>query len=299
MRYSLTFHQLGLVENGLGDLPIQAALLLDYLNVFFFSCAKLKRITFEGEEFAWIDLQTAADDLPMLAPSSQVDSSPDITESERSKRSKVEKFSRWISCLRNFKLIATRRGDNGRLHYRPTPLAASIMVSRSGNGVVAENRNAELRKTARRNALGNIREQYNKNREDEDFEQFWKIYPSKKAKQAARRAWAKTATNRPPISKLISILKLANDDPQWAKDDGNFVPHGATWLNGHRWEDFEQHPSEQADEIPEPIGDWHTALMRRSLPDRTYPKIWKQLTDYQQRYAREFLAEELKKAKAA
>ena len=27
------------------------------------------------------------------------------------------------------------------------------------------------------------------------------------------------------------------DSDQWTRDDGRFIPHPATWLNGRQWED--------------------------------------------------------------
>ncbi len=66
-----------------------------------------------------------------------------------------------------------------------------------------------------------------------DFSEFWKAYPLKKGRQAARRAW----TNRKlgDVDDLILDVKnRIENDRQWI--EGNF-PHAATYLNGERWND--------------------------------------------------------------
>jgi hypothetical protein len=65
------------------------------------------------------------------------------------------------------------------------------------------------------------------------FSEFWKAYPLKIAKPRAEAAWRKTHKHRPPIADLLEIL--AKHAAAW--NDPNFIPHPATWLNGHRWED--------------------------------------------------------------
>jgi hypothetical protein len=69
------------------------------------------------------------------------------------------------------------------------------------------------------------------------FDDFWKAYPKKIGKGAARKAWGKIrspATLLPAI--LLAIEKQKTCD-QWQKDGGQFIPHPATWLNQQRWED--------------------------------------------------------------
>lgn len=71
----------------------------------------------------------------------------------------------------------------------------------------------------------------------EAFEQFWKAYPRKVAKGAARKAWAKL--NPPPAlqHKITQALAWQRTQEQWTKDGGQYIPHPATWLNHERWDD--------------------------------------------------------------
>ena len=68
------------------------------------------------------------------------------------------------------------------------------------------------------------------------FDKFWEVYPNKKGKGAARKAWNKAKIN----GKLDMILKAVEEQKsldQWVKDKGQFIPYPATWLNQERWED--------------------------------------------------------------
>ena len=68
---------------------------------------------------------------------------------------------------------------------------------------------------------------------DEDFDTFWHHYPRKVGKAAAKKAWAK-AVKTECAQKIIASLEAYPFD---RKDDGRFIPHAATWLNGERWAD--------------------------------------------------------------
>ena len=68
----------------------------------------------------------------------------------------------------------------------------------------------------------------------EDFEVFWQAYPKKVGKQAAKKAFEKVTV---PVESLVSAIKRQECSPQWSKDDGQYIPNPATWLNQGRWED--------------------------------------------------------------
>lgn len=79
-----------------------------------------------------------------------------------------------------------------------------------------------------------------------DFEEWWSVYPAKKAKGAAARAFDK-ALQRVTFSELMEKTRAyaESDLP-----DLRFIPHGSTWLNGDRWNDevqrveYRHHPPE-------------------------------------------------------
>ena len=66
-----------------------------------------------------------------------------------------------------------------------------------------------------------------------DFEAFWKVYPKKVAKLAARRAWDKARKQVDPAV-IVEALKRQVAAGVFVEP---FVPYPATWLNAGRWED--------------------------------------------------------------
>ena len=73
--------------------------------------------------------------------------------------------------------------------------------------------------------------------QEERFSQFWKAYPKKKAKQTAERAFLKLKADAALFSQIMEALEKQKQSRQWLKDNGDYTPHAATWLNQRRWED--------------------------------------------------------------
>lgn len=69
---------------------------------------------------------------------------------------------------------------------------------------------------------------------EEDFELFWDTYPRHEGKQKARAAFEKVNV---PLQTLLDAVAEHKRSAQWSKDNGQYIPHAATWLNGKRWED--------------------------------------------------------------
>jgi len=90
-----------------------------------------------------------------------------------------------------------------------------------------------------------------------EFEDFYKLYPRKVGRAAARKAWEKLSDD--DQTKAMSVLEHKYE---WATTEMRYIPHPATWLNGRRWED---------DILPELRGSNEV----RSIPDvgmRTLPE---------------------------
>ena len=69
----------------------------------------------------------------------------------------------------------------------------------------------------------------------EDFEKFWSAYPRKAGnKQKAFEAFKKAGVS---LDILLAAIENQKQSAQWSKDNGQFIPHPTTWLNGKRWED--------------------------------------------------------------
>lgn len=67
-----------------------------------------------------------------------------------------------------------------------------------------------------------------------EFEVFWSAYPRKEGKKKAKGVFEKVTTS---LDILLEALERQKKSAQWSKDNGQFIPHPATWLNGKRWED--------------------------------------------------------------
>jgi hypothetical protein len=71
---------------------------------------------------------------------------------------------------------------------------------------------------------------------DEEFEQFWHLYPRRVGKGHARKAFQKAY-------KAIGLVRILEATDDFARNcaetnkDAQYIPHPATWLNGERWDD--------------------------------------------------------------
>lgn len=91
------------------------------------------------------------------------------------------------------------------------------------------------------------------------FEAFWKAYPRKVNKGAAFKAFEKLKLSSDEVDELVwHIERRKRDDAKWI--EGKFIPHAASFLNGHRWlDDYEkvrqhwtQRQPQQSEPEPEP-----------------------------------------------
>ena len=69
------------------------------------------------------------------------------------------------------------------------------------------------------------------------FADFWKAYPKKVGKDAAERAWARKVKTRDTIEAIMKAVAAQRASKEWTKDDGQYIPNPATWLNQGRWKD--------------------------------------------------------------
>jgi hypothetical protein len=72
---------------------------------------------------------------------------------------------------------------------------------------------------------------------DGGFEEFWREYPRKVGKDAARREWLKRSPNPALRAEIMAALERHKASPQWQKEGGQFIPHPRTWLHHGRWQD--------------------------------------------------------------
>ena len=56
-------------------------------------------------------------------------------------------------------------------------------------------------------------------------------------KQGAKKAFEKLKPDADLLETMIRAIEKQKRSEQWMKDNGQFIPHPQTWLNGKRWED--------------------------------------------------------------
>lgn len=70
-----------------------------------------------------------------------------------------------------------------------------------------------------------------------DFNLFWNLYPKKKSKGQAEKAWFKLNPTKDLIQIILEKVEEAKGSKEWQGDNGRYIPHPATWLNAKGWED--------------------------------------------------------------
>lgn len=68
------------------------------------------------------------------------------------------------------------------------------------------------------------------------FDEFYSVYPNKKARQDALKAWVALKPDRALIDTIVADVN-AKIDGEWKNTKKKYIPYPATYLRGKRWED--------------------------------------------------------------
>ena len=77
----------------------------------------------------------------------------------------------------------------------------------------------------------------NKQPSSNGFDVFYAAYPRKVGKLAAEKAWKRLKTPGAVLPIILKAIQMQKESEQWLKNNGQFIPHPATWLNRGSWED--------------------------------------------------------------
>ncbi|MFT0867910.1 helix-turn-helix domain-containing protein [Pseudomonas sp. CAM1A] len=69
------------------------------------------------------------------------------------------------------------------------------------------------------------------------FEQFWKLYPKKRSRKGALKAWNKLHPSADLQAVLLAALAKHCVSRDWTKAGGQYIPLASSWLNGELWHD--------------------------------------------------------------
>ena len=72
---------------------------------------------------------------------------------------------------------------------------------------------------------------------NENFDLFYSKYPKKQGKALALKAFLKLSPNDELFGLILRGVEMWSETDNWKKNDGQFIPMPATFLNGRRWED--------------------------------------------------------------
>lgn len=81
------------------------------------------------------------------------------------------------------------------------------------------------------------KEHIKKDTKKEWFDTFWELYPRKVNKAKAKTSFNNKVTNEETFNLITKDLEKREGFEQWTKDNGKFIPHPTTYLNGDRWLD--------------------------------------------------------------
>lgn len=72
------------------------------------------------------------------------------------------------------------------------------------------------------------------------FDEFWRLYPKKKSKADAQKAWNKLKPSEERCREINEAIKRLSESEDWSRESGKFIPYPATWLNRGGWDDAER-----------------------------------------------------------
>lgn len=160
----------------------------------------------------------------------------DWTDHQRSSES--VKRDRAATRERQRAFVARRRAASGGVSdVEAVDNVALTLVDNSlnddeSNGVSDDRSNVVDGKGKERKGI--YKDHSSKNLSNDLFEEFWKTYPRRVGKTAARRAFVKAVASGVTAETVIAGARAYADDPN---REPEFTAHPSTWLNAGRWDD--------------------------------------------------------------
>lgn len=116
-------------------------------------------------------------------------------------------------------------------------LATDKPIAKNADPLLSIPSDSLLPITALDNAGVKPRKLFKTKTQEERFDQYWKMYPKKKSKGDAEKAWVSINPDDLLFKKIINGVEAGLESNEWKKDGGEYIPHPATWLNRKGWED--------------------------------------------------------------
>lgn len=84
------------------------------------------------------------------------------------------------------------------------------------------------------------------------FDDFWKVYPRRVAKQNAQRSWKSLKPNDELVKRIVADVNRRLES-EWRGKDMQYIPHPSTYLNQRRWEDETEVAKVAEHREPDPV----------------------------------------------
>lgn len=142
-------------------------------------------------------------------------------------------------------------------HYRSPTVALPTEVNISKVNIIEKNSSGQ-KCTDEKNGSGQKCTAKN-----DEFEQFWATYPKKKNKGRAESTWNKLKKLKklPDITIILTKLDELKKAHEWTKEDGEYIPHPASWLNAAGWND--EVNQKETEMTPEEREEWGKGLEKK------------------------------------
>lgn len=170
----------------------------------------------------------------------------DLEDLSLAMRVKISAFSDWDQVLPHFEVEEVdgeKRLYNKDLrailvHKQKLSKTRSKIAANAKQLLSNSTSKSEAKASTRARARSNSLSKSESKSLDDSFNSFWEVYPNRKDKEAARKAWVKLNPDEFLARQIAEhVSKRAFEDEQWTKENRKFVPMGSTFLNNKRWTD--------------------------------------------------------------
>ncbi len=72
---------------------------------------------------------------------------------------------------------------------------------------------------------------------EQRFDVFWSEYPKKVGKAVAKKSFLRLKPSEELQTQILDKIRQFKETQGWKKENGQYIPHPATWLNEGRWDD--------------------------------------------------------------
>ncbi len=146
----------------------------------------------------------------------------------RETRLEFPNYHRWMSRSAKERLLSNNRQSNIRLNRDKTVTTVQKSTEEKRREELEDPPTPQSQKQPTAQAEDGPRN---------SFDAFWAKYPRHVGKVAALKAWQRIEPSTELCQRISEAIARQKESDQWARDDGKFIPHASTWLNGRRWED--------------------------------------------------------------